>query len=214
MNLDYIINLYKNYCNIVGKKFDERELVSDNYFIKWIQQLESQTVLFKDYLDFAGIELDPSKTVELEKGKYDSLGSDLATIISPYADTMNLPKGEICYFRDGAVIDSGNNMKYADRYNLFLTHNPYALLNIKNLLLLEKLGHTICLGMYGSKSDKDKNQKLDLLYNLRKYLSKKSKVLIDSHNDNYLAILKTKSPSMDKVMDAKEESHGKLKNHK
>ena len=189
--LNYLLNLYKQYCRSVGKDYEEFNIFGDKDFKGWLNDLKDRLTIYSDYLKTSGISLNPSEVVELDKGLYDSFESSLVRIVSPYASSMNLPN-ETINFSGSPIIDGGVNMEYIDKYGLFLTHNPYSIGNIDSILKLSYEGFNTCLGVFGKTFDNDKEQKIKFLYDLSNYLknSLKTNYNVDSKDDNYFGLLK------------------------
>ena len=167
MNIGYIFNLYRQYCLAVGKVYDKFNLLNDNDFFLWIKLLKTQTEIYSYYLEYLDVNLSSDSSVEIGKGKYDSIGSSLVTIVSPYADTLEYRNSDFTICGNIPYVIMGTSIYDASNCEMFLTHNSCDSI-ISKLISLHECNYSICVGVYGSISDKDKNDKLNILENILK----------------------------------------------
>ena len=57
MKSKYILCLYEQYCNSIGKEYIELNIFTDINFINWIESLVNKTKLYSKYLDYLNIHL-------------------------------------------------------------------------------------------------------------------------------------------------------------
>lgn len=198
MYFNYILNLYKQYCESIGKEYCKTKILYDNDFIFWILSLKENTkeyILFLKYLN----SLDNEKEIiEINKGKYDSLKLDEIAIISPFAETMNLKNGNILIHNDVPIIQLETQLYDASNVDCFITYNPYSDFYISNLDQINLLGYNICLGVYGKKEDNDKEQKLSIIKKYEDTLDDVS-VEYETDKDNYFCLLKSDRKILKKI---------------
>ncbi len=189
MNLNYLLCLYEQFCKALGKSYSKQNIFTDLDFFNWLSILQKQTRLYGEYLKYLDI-LDRNLIVELDKGKYDTIGTNLVTIISPFASSLGLQNSNIIV-KDIPLVLRDNKIYYLDS-ELILTHNPYSILTLNNLISLHNMGLNICLGVYGSNLDKDKKDKLTILKNIFKRLNDDIEISYDTLNDTYFGIITSK----------------------
>lgn len=186
----YILHLYKHYCNSIGKECTELYIFVDNGFIDWIKKLYINTSLYKKYLESLDIVIDIYSSIEIGKGKYDSIGKDYTTIVSPFAETMNLVNSRLFVEELVPIIICGSKIYDIKDCDIFLTHNPFIERDITNMCLLHNLGNNICLGVYGEKCDKDVIFKLKKLKEIINELDN-LKFYYDTLDNTYFACIKS-----------------------
>ena len=162
MKSKYILLLYKQYCDSVGKQYDIFNITTDTEFIIYLSLLTKRTINYANYLNYLGLCLTNDTTIELNKGKYDSLGKELVTIVSPFAETLGCQNSELLVNNNPLVV-MGSSVFIADNCDLFLTHNPIIKQSISDIALLHNIGANVCIGIHGIISDKDRDQKLKML---------------------------------------------------
>lgn len=152
----YLVKLYKEYSYIVNKKsdfkFNLNSLLNNGDFLMWCINLYENTMIYKDFLLSMDIPLNKETVIEVNKGCFDTLGKDLVSIVSKYANTLDLPKSHLLTGNNNPVILCNNKLYYPDNCELFLTHND--LNATKQLLTLHDKGHNILLGAYGKQEEK------------------------------------------------------------
>lgn len=191
--MNYLINLYARYCLARGICFDIRNILNDNEFYNWIIKLKKNTKTYELFLEYLGIIFSKYSTIELNKGKYDTL--DNTTKISLYTK----PRRNLEIYRSLPIIIDNASIYEASNFSLFLTHNPLKNEDIIKLIQLHKLGLNIILGMYGKLSDKDKRRKLEVLKTLQSTLSDTS-LHVETLDDNYFACLKDKDHIKERIL--------------
>lgn len=191
MNTGHIFNLYKQYCLATGKVYDKFNLLNDDDFFLWIKLLKTQTEIYSYYLEYLDINLSSDSSMEIGKGKYDSIGSSLVTIVSPYADTLGYRNSNITVCGNIPYVIMGTSIYDASNCEMFLTHNSCDSI-INKLVLLHKCNYSICVGVYGSISDKDKNDKINMLENILKECCDNLELNFDTLGGNYFSCIRSK----------------------
>ena len=191
MKSKYILLLYKQYCDSIGKEYDMFNIITDIEFVKHLNILKKQTMSYGNYLNFLGLSLTNDTTIELNKGKYDSLGKDLVTIVSPFAETLDCQNSDLVFCDNNPFIIIGSSVFSADNCDLFSTHNPVLNNSINNIVLLNNTGKNVCMGVYGQNSDKDKNTKLKMLKDCTKRMTDDISIYYDVEGDNYYSCIKS-----------------------
>ena len=59
-------------------------ILNDTDFVEWVSRLYKQTKMYGDYLSFLDINLSDETAIEINKGKYDSLGLKLVAVVSSF----------------------------------------------------------------------------------------------------------------------------------
>ena len=191
MNIGYIFNLYRQYCLAVGKVYDKFNLLNDDDFFLWIKLLKTQTEIYSYYLEYLDVNLSSDSSMEIGKGKYDSIGSSLVTMVSPYADTLGYRNSDITVCGNIPYVIMGTSIYDASNCEMFLTHNSYDSI-ISKLISLHECNYSICVGFYGSISDKDKNDKLNMLENILKECCDNLELSSDTLDGNYFSCIRSK----------------------
>lgn len=190
MKSKYILLLYKQYCDSLGKHYDTFNIITDTEFIIYLSLLTKRTINYANYLNYLGLCLTNDTTIELNKGKYDSLGKELVTIVSPFAETLGCQNSELLVNNNPLVV-MGSSVFIADNCDLFLTHNPIIKQSISDIALLHNIGANICIGIHGNVSDKDRDQKLKMLESCATKMSDDIGFYYDTKRDNYYACIKS-----------------------
>lgn len=200
MSSRYILYLYKQYCSSIGKEFNKLNIFIDFDFIDWLEEINNNTNIYRTYLESLNIELGCFSAVEIGKGKYDSLGKENVSIVSPFAETLGLQKSSLIIHNDEPIIVSNSSIYKIDECNLFLTHNPFSENDIKNMIMIHNIGLNICLGIYGDNNDKDRIEKLKILKNIMEQLDNDLKFYYDTQDINYFACIKSERKVLKKQL--------------
>lgn len=199
MKSKYILLLYKQYCDSIGKEYDYLNITKDNNFVIWLYSLLKQTIDYSKYLSYLGVNLFNKTAIELNKGKYDSFGKESIMIVSPFAETLGSQNSEIIVVDNTPLVITEKSIFTPD-YDLFLTHNPLNNCNINDLISLHNNGSNICIGVYGTTSDKDRKEKLKMLRNLSLELTNGIQFYYDTDNDNYCGCIKSERKIKEKYL--------------
>lgn len=191
MKYKYILMLYKQYCESVGKSYDKYKLMTDNEFIAYLSLLKKQVSSYKKYLKYLGLSLNSDTTIELNKGKYDTLGEDAVTIVSPFAETVGYRNSELIVCENAPFIVMGPSIYSAYNCDLFLTHNPFNGETVGNLTELHNSGTNVCIGVYGKNSDKNKEEKIKMLRNCEEEMYYGCEFHYDTEGDDYYSCIKS-----------------------
>lgn len=198
----YLLNLFKQFNDSLGIKtlnFDSKEYIEA--FSNWIYLMSEYSKIYQDYIQYLGVDLDSSLTIELNKGKYDSIGLSNTTIISPYAETLGKENSELCVFQGELVILTGSKIKRGQVAETYITQNIYTLqeLEIFKYFVLNDIN--MCLGVYGSIYDKDKNSKIQELIEFKQSLNFDTEEYSDVENDIYMYVLRNSNPKkLEKIL--------------
>lgn len=191
MKSKYMLLLYKQYCESVGKKYDKFNIITDTEFIIYLSLLTKCTINYGNYLNYLGLCLTNDTTVELNKGKYDSLGKELVTIVSPFAETLDYQNSELLVCDNNPIVIMGTSVFTVDNCDLFVTHNPIIRSSVSNITLLHNIGANVCIGIYGKISDKDKKEKFKMLKDCAEKMSNNIGFYYDTEGDNYYSCIKS-----------------------
>jgi hypothetical protein len=197
---NYILHLYKQYCDSLGIECNNINLFCDNDFIEWIEELKQNTRLYKNYIEYLGVNLGKYSSIELDKGKYDSIGKEFTSIVSFYADTMNIANTRLVVHDDSPIIIYDSKIYGIGDCNSIITHNPFMKRDITNLILMHNMGFNICLGIYGNESDKDKLKKLEILKKISETMTDDLEFYYDTEDRKYLACIKSERKIKSRVL--------------
>lgn len=190
MQSKYILLLYKQYCDSIGKRYDYLNITKDNNFVIWLYSLLKQTIDYSKYLSYLGVNLFNKTAIELNKGKYDSFGKESVMVVSPFAETLDCQNSEMIVIENTPLIITEKSI-FTLHCDLFLTHNPVDNCNINGLISLHNTGSNICIGVYGTTSDKDREVKLKKLRNFALESTNGIQFYYDTDNDNYYGCIKS-----------------------
>lgn len=159
---EYLLLLYRQYCESVGKKSLFSNINKDlNNFIIWIKRNNNISDYFKTYIEYLGIELNSGLVVEANKGKYDTIMDNSIYMISPFASTFGGNDMKI-YDHHGEVVIANDKSLYTPDeivIETIITQNPYNIAFIKGFKSLHEHGKDICFGIYGDTYDSDRLNK-------------------------------------------------------
>lgn len=189
---NYLLNLYKQYHNARGITYNQREIEQLSYdFLEWIAINKLLTQEYWNYLSYLGY-VNCKTIAEIDKGRYDSIISDNITIISSYANTMQLPKKRLLIVKGMPLIESNNKLSLMQQ-EVLLTYNPYLSITIDSWPSVHNLGeYDISIGMFGSIYDKDIDSKLKVIEEIAKKMQDDYKVDYDTDKDKYFCSLNSK----------------------
>lgn len=188
---NYLLLLYKQFCNSIGKEYCEYNILNDQYFASWLLNLKKSSIEYANFLEYLGVLNNSYGLVEINKGKFDTLGSEGISIVSPFAETMNLKNIRLFISENIPVFQSGPILYDATNVDYFMTHNPYSRYYIGELNQIHMLGHNICFGVFGKEDDYDKILKLKELENFASSLDEQCKVYYETSNDHYFGCVKS-----------------------
>ena len=188
----YLLNLYKQYCDargVIRNPFDGKDLSYD--FLEWITTNKLMTKEYSDYLLYLGY-LESKTVAEVGKGRYDSIASQEIATISPYADTLELPKRELFIIVDVPLIEESGKIVLLNQ-QVLLTHNPYDEMRIMNWSRVHNMGnYDISIGMFGKVYDEDFSKKVKLIEEISKRMTEDHVLDYDTDKDKYFCSLNSK----------------------
>lgn len=196
----YILHLYKQYCDSLGKECFNLNLFNDNDFIEWIVQLNKNTGTYRDFIDSIGVSIGKNLSIELGKGEYDSIGKDSTTVVSPFAETMGIANTRLIVGDDTPIIIHDSRIYGIGECNSIITHNPFIEKDVRNLIMMHNMGINICLGIYGDTSDKDSKKKLEILRRSSELMTDGLEFYYDTCNSNYFACVKSERKVKKKIL--------------
>lgn len=200
----YYLTLYKQFCILNGKIFNENNVDVDTDFHCWLKEISNMRDNYRDYLRCLEVSLFPTTTIELGKGRFDTLGPENVRVVSQYGSTIPGVKSSVLNFASlTPYIFSENNIEGVGNYELFLTHNPYInssedIHNLRKLYLCT--GASICLGVYGSLTDKTRDKKLEDLMEFGSSMGPEFGFHYDTDNGEYYACVKTEEKKLGKEL--------------
>ena len=196
---EYLLNLYKQFSDVRGINYNIFNLKKyESEFIEWVVQNNQLTATFRKFLLSLGY-FEGKSISEIGKGLYDSLLLSNAQIISPYANTMNLPNyrfylvGNIPFIQDNGIIYSPNT-------NIIHTHNPYKETEVSNWFRIHNSGlYDISIGMYGDIHDRNFSSRLELIEKIAERMIDDYDFNYDTNRDNYFCLLNSKRKVKSKI---------------
>lgn len=191
MSSNYLLLLYKQFCDSICKEYCEYNILNDQEFAPWLLNLKKSSVEYACFLEYLGVLSSSYGLVEINKGKFDTLGPEGISIVSPFAETMDLNNRSLFISENIPIIQSGPTLYDATNVDYFMTHNPYSRYYIGDLEQIHMLGHNICFGVYGKESDFDKIQKLKKLERFAISLDEQCGVYYETNNDYYFGCVKS-----------------------
>lgn len=201
--MSYIENLIKQYIDATGKKdvdINSKKFIQELY--KWVNERSKLNSIYLEVLKSMNVDFSDSTSAEIGKGKFDSVVlSRGTTVITPYAeeDLKFLSIGDVIQadFKvdngNPVLVSSNNDVKPANGFYHFMTHNPYDFKSLENWVKLTYLKDvSITIGIFGKKHDKDFKYKLEFLKRLRDKLTCKYNEGHNIENDNYFFAVSTR----------------------
>ena len=203
---EYIKKLIKEYIKATECKIEN---INIKEFSEWIAHRRIQTDAYAYLLNHMNLNFDTPLCVEIGKGRYDSvaLSHDSTSIITPYVDKyMEINEDRIVIKSDFKVINNiptliGYNDKdkketKQSEFKIYMTQNPYNKEKIINWEKLHNTGDTaIIFGIYGNIYDKDKNEKLKLLKELKSQMQDYYVETSETIKDQYYHVIATNIPA-------------------
>ena len=198
MNSKYILKLIVQFHKAVGtdiSKWDTPDFIIE--FSEWLKENKKVVEEYSEFLECLGINFYDFITVEIGKGKYDSIVKPETTLISPFAKEPS----ELFLMENMPLIISKEGIFKADDINLFLTHNPYSEEEISNWYKIHNNGlQDISVGVYGKIYDQDKKEKIDMLKKLIQKLNDDIKEEYSTNKDNYFYNVSSKRKVLKKIL--------------
>ena len=174
-----LIEQFKSATGTKNVNVDSPEFIEE--FCEWVnvrKMIGKHYTSFIEYMDVHPMIIG-EVGVEIGKGIHDSIALDTGIyMITPYSEGIKRTDAGIItadfVVYDGTPVmikhcKGGNQFKEVDTQYIrrFLTHNPYEQSCIKNWEQLHNAGENITVGVFGNTYDKDINQKISQLQELR-----------------------------------------------
>lgn len=197
---EYLKLVYKQYCDALGYNYQGE--YKDSELVSWILKRKELGELYYLHLQNLGLtpKMDDTNTIEVNKGKYDSIVDKTnMTIITPYSDSFTrkgkIIPGQFQVNYSNPTIVTPNKILDISELKKFriMTHNPYHSYDIEGWEKLPNTGkNDILVGVFGEIQDKDYQAKLEYLKHIKQLLRSDS-CISDSFtiNDSYFAYVAT-----------------------
>lgn len=170
--------------------------ISSYYLVEWTWQLITNKKEYRHFIESLGVVVDDKSTVELRKGRYDSIAGENTTVISPFICTFE-PKASDIVMLDGKPILVTSNLQLEKTY---ITHNPYSEKYLSGFDYFENNKANICIGAYGMICDKDHDKKIQLLQNYANMYFGSYKEDYTTLDDKYFYALHTPHKVLERVL--------------
>ena len=156
----YLLDLKRQFdSSIDNRVVGDGSLEYEKEFEEWKRLLEINTAKYGRFLEEKlGICLNDRGTVEVGKGRYASVSGIRTTVVSRYGDTLGKDMGDFMLYKDSPIVII-NGVIREEKFNNFLTHNPY---NYRSLMVMDKVSKDqgVYVGVYGNSYDKDRSKKI------------------------------------------------------
>ena len=183
------------------REIDEQFLMEFEY---WLDEYKKETKEYIEFLDYMGFDYKDSNCVEVGMGNSSSIVLPYKTKIITDSkqikvdDESRIINGTMKVYNSKPLLvkkDSKGTKtvelsKILPNIDTYMTQNPVSLSEIKNWEDLHNyLNSIVILGVYGSKKDKDMENKLHILKIFKAYLKGDYKEEYASWNGNYFYIV-------------------------
>lgn len=185
MNKIYLLKLLQQFHEADGIN---NENTADEEFLQWLKQYQNVLLELKQYYYYLGLEIDDFDSIEIGKGKLDSIVLDKDKCVSEFIKPMS----EIIIFDNSILKASSQGVRCINDIDLFFTYNPYSCDQIKKICDIYKLNQFIAISMCGKNFDKDKMNKLATMKKIRDSLSDNILESYEENQDNYFCSLYSK----------------------
>lgn len=195
----YLLNLYKQFNEAFG--INPIDFTDDYYmeaFNYWLRELRISSRKYQQFILELGVDIDNEKTIELRKGKYDSISLPNTRIISPYGDTLGRENSDIIMFQGEPLIVGSKKIKREQVAETYITQNPYCLCQLDDIDYFYEIGANICIGVYGNNRDIDKNKKIRQLEEYKKIFLPNASEEYETFDDTYFYILRNKGKVLER----------------
>ena len=106
----YLFNLFRQFNEMQGIEYTNfNDPVYFENFCFWLIEQRKCGKIYQDFIQYLGFDIDNSDTVELRKGKYDSIALPNTTIVSPFASSLGKENKELFVFQGEPLIIGSNN---------------------------------------------------------------------------------------------------------
>lgn len=185
---EYLQCLYRQFCAARGLSLSNNISNYSKEFIHWLSKNQLLLGEYADYLKYLEIGYDNPDTVEIGKGRYDTLIATGINVISPYANTISKANKNSYLFDSGQIILSYEFLLTLPEERI-LTHNPYSSKMICGWDKLHNSGKSISIGMFGLVSDCNAKEKIETLSLLTKTMNDDYTFNFDTDKDRYFCSL-------------------------
>ena len=197
INVQYFMYLAKKYCLSNGIKFDEKD-IDTKEFTDWLYDYVEATNKYADFLSAYEVELNDSTLAETGKGKFDSIIGGASTEISAFSEMMERPKIIFGDVKKGLLIHNNKRILTLDDLGIdrLMTQNPNFYGEVDNFATFaNELHKEITFGVYGNFSDKDINNKTNMI---KRLLETTDNTIFeyDTFKDYYFIFVSTISPKI------------------
>lgn len=191
INDEYMAKIIRQFEEAKGESVKnihlEVYLATLKEFIKERQRIKNT---YRFFLSSLSLDFNDEDTVEIGKGRYDTLVTDFdkTSMITPYIRGLE-NKNRIIIPSTFKVLQNGiilSDSPYT--FKTYMTQNPYSIEDIENF---EKIDGNLIFGIYGNIYDKDRKYKIQTLYNLNKRLDNNFMIDGGTFDDDYYYILTT-----------------------
>lgn len=200
MYLENIIRQFRQATKFSGNINSEIGL---DTLSEWIFQRQNAGIDYLFLLHDLGLNYSNNDTCEVGKGLYDSITTGLSTkIITQYPESIKVDEsrilvGNLEVFESTPILirENASNIKIIPNslVNTYMMNNPYVEGNIRSWEDLHNSSQNdIIVGVYGKTSDKDKEDKLKLIKDLRDKLYDEYIDSYETNNDNYYYVVGSK----------------------
>ena len=158
------LDLLKQYNRATGSNCKS---VYDVEFREWLTRYSYELGKYIEFLRQSGYDVKTSDIVELDKGPFDSIlvrthAKDIEKrLITENAEELNIPKKRIKIKKKEIKILHNGVYYPIDDYNSFMSYNLSSRGQLDRFSMIHNIGKDILYGVFGSKSDLDKRQKLE-----------------------------------------------------
>lgn len=195
ISIDYFRYLLKKYCLNNGIIYNKNN-ISPEEFITWVNEYKKTTKEYADFLTSYDIDLNSPSLAEVGKGMIDSIIGPEAIEVSDFSESLKRPKIILKDAKKGLIIQEDKRILTLDDLDIkrLITQNPNGYSEIDDFVTLAKrLNENITFGVYGSFSDKDIEEKNNMIKKLLESIED-TKYEFDTLNDHFYMAVTTKKP--------------------
>lgn len=211
------MNDEKQYSNFLiqqfvnANEFDNKKKLPElaNDFKIWLEVQKEYLKIYNQALKDLEVPYDNVYCAEIGKGSFDSVVLDetATTIITPYIKNDEDNKKNIILPFDVKIINGvvtlqkEEHPKIINGFNRYMTQNPYTKQHLNGWAHLHLNNQPITIGVYGKITDKDREQKLNLIKSVKEQLESNFLFLENEiYQDTYISILSTKPSDQEKSL--------------
>lgn len=175
----YYNELYKQYIDCLGERKNLKE--QDDEFTRWLSNLKELNEFYSSYIDYMGLDINNPETVELGKGKYDSISGEKTTVISPYVKGISKINYQLLLKGEPLIVD--RNIEIQN----YITHNPFTYTDVEIISSYRNF-NGIYIGVYGNLQDKNKDSRLKMIKELNSKYDLNMSIEYETEDDKYLCV--------------------------